>query len=435
MKYKKIEINPVDYLNVTRNSISTEKPVLEFIDNSMQYASGKTISVVFNQKEDSIWIIDNGLGFHDISWQKFHQPFDKPDNSNGMSMFGVGSKSFVAIANKRTVYSKGKDREYSSYWDYDKAPGIWKDNYSDTTVDRAKKHMKSIKTGTVVVLQDLSEQEGFENFADFFKNIVEISKKRYGYKLFKDKTCLEFKFISTSGDKEEVKIKENDISKENAGKKEFEDSSLEGVSIKTFVANSARGVGKQGIDIYYDDFLLETIPFKTNGVKKRFINYQSHNSLNFLRQQVFLTAKSKKFTKIDPYKSNVQLEAELLEILVVDFQKVKSWADKAQRKKTEDALNQNEQIIVSISDSDGEFDKTPNRPFKFNDEGVTYNKDSQFFSWMEKLSDKNFDVIKTLFEQLELARSNFSDDRAVIQTFLKHFSNNFETEMKRLQKK
>jgi len=91
-------------------------------------------------------------------------------------------------------------------------------------------------------------------------------------------------------------------------------------------------------------------------------------------------------------------------------------------------------VKVNVSDVNEKFDKHPNSPFKFDDDGVTYNKDSYFYNFLSTQKAENKKVIITLLEQLELTRDNFQQDKGLIQSFLKHFSNNFETELKKLKK-
>lgn len=119
---EKIQSRNYDILEAKKNSQKPTKWFGESTDNSVQYGS-KSINAIIDEERKIVAVEDNGRGFQSYEdFVAFHRPYHVPEII-GISRYGIGSKIFKTLSNKRICFSKGYDKEtgklmcYFSFWD------------------------------------------------------------------------------------------------------------------------------------------------------------------------------------------------------------------------------------------------------------------------------------------------------------------------------
>jgi hypothetical protein len=177
---EKIQSRNYDILEAKKNSQKPTKWFGESVDNSTQYGS-KLINAIVDEERKIVAVEDDGRGFQSYEdFVAFHQPYHIPQIM-GISRYGIGSKIFKTLSDKRICFSKGHDKEtgklmcYFSYWDTSDhvktdAPVIecWEYGESEDSTIREitikykiyndfVEFFQSSNTGTVVYLAEVND--------------------------------------------------------------------------------------------------------------------------------------------------------------------------------------------------------------------------------------------------------------------------------------
>ena len=414
----------------TRTSTAL-KGATEFTDNLLQYAKGRDGHIIVDEKNLEIYFIDNGSGFNFRSFEKYHQIFGNPIDTNGCSRYSIGSKIFGSLAFIREVYSiNSQGQEFASCWDLN----LGKTSYSElpsSSKDHLSKKLSEygFKTGTIVRLRKVHWGKEYNSASAFYKAIKNEFDDRYAYYLFKNKTTLTINFHLNNGEIQTHKVKSVDIfknSKHNIPRNEITDDQ-EFIEFFSFYHPDVRGTSNQGIEIYYDNIKIHTAEWKRYTSRQGYSNRSSHNSLNNCRQVVFLNSVNSKLITIDQNKSSCELPEKIYKQLATDLDTVAHHCKKVRKSKATKELNSSKgtkyDFKVGLEEFIGTYETAP---FKEGDESIVFNKESQLFNRLTKMTKEDRSLLIKMIESLYIC--NRKDSRE-IKDFLKEFSVLFESSL------
>jgi len=290
---EKIQSRNYDILEAKKNSQKPTKWFDESADNSAQYGS-KLINAIIDEERKIVAVEDNGRGFQCYDdFVTFHKPYHIPEIM-GISRYGIGSKIFKTLSDKRICFSKGYDKEtgklmcYFSSWDTSNptntdAPviGCWEYGESeDSTIREIARRYKiyndlvmffgSDKTGTTVYLVEVDNdrvKRFYKSWSGMFAKVKDSFFERYHLLLDQKKTLsITATFVNNKG----VPNKPQKI--ESFDPRSNIDTSLtpkvlleiDGFTeIHTWIKSQAEEKLKvRGIHFYRNNIKIATIPFK-----------------------------------------------------------------------------------------------------------------------------------------------------------------------------
>jgi hypothetical protein len=290
---EKIQSRNYDILEAKKNSQKPTKWFDESVDNSVQYGS-KSINATIDEERKIVAVEDNGRGFQSYEdFVAFHKPYHVPEIM-GISRYGIGSKIFKTLSDKRICFSKGYDKEtgklmcYFSYWDTSDyattdAPNIecWEHGESeDSTIREITRKYKiyndfveffqSSNTGTVVYLVEVNDdrvKRFYKSWSGMSVKVKDSFFERYHLLLNQRKalsitvTFTNNKGVSNKPQEIEAFDPRSNIDKSLTSKPLVE---IDGFTeIHTWIKGKAlKRLKVRGIHFYRNYIKIATIPFK-----------------------------------------------------------------------------------------------------------------------------------------------------------------------------
>ena len=430
-----IKANVANVVRAHSKSMSPMKVVTEYVDNMLQYAPQKQSHVIVDEAKKSVYFVDNGKGFNDTSYSKYHEVYAIPDDASGCSRYGVGSKIFGSLAPSRSMLSFGKNGDqYDSKWDQEK--DILQYNpLSQEEKSELEKIFQCLnfKHGTIIKLERCNWGEGqFKSASSFYKRMQIEFKQRYQYRLFKTRSRLKIILITSKGQKQTHDVVPKDIFS-NARHMNSRTHHADGVSIKfsSFVAPDPRGVSMQGIDVYYDYFKIDTKNWIRLSRDKIMLR-SKHNHLNHCRQVVFLNSDNSRNVSIDLNKTGVTLPEQLNRKLAADCESIYSALMHEARKRSKENIGNTEgkkykfgvgnRLDYFVEDYAGS-------PWCQDDnKGVIINTDTTFFSRLSEMKTSDQLFVMSIIETMYIACENRRSPKAVTR-FIKDYSDVLECKL------
>ena len=414
---KLIKTNPK---NMIRNMINqhrgTIQPIIEIIDNAVEYSDNLT-TITINEKDKTIIVEDDGFGIKKEELIRLTTLFAASDGQ-GFSKFGQGLKLFGAICNNLEIISSSNNSKSSTSLSYDR------ENYEIKT-DQQHSKVLDFQYGTKVILSNFyNEYEINLKFSDFYTRILEETTKRFGHKLYVDgKKIIINRITETKKHSEEIQSKRcwpvtkgvKPISKKLK-------IPVNGVNQQiTVLAWSEiedeaqpRTTRNQGVDIYFQNILLETTrgfpqskKKNRNRTSKELVYLHTHNQHNYKRMAIFLDEHTVDAFPIDASKRSSQFEqwpSSLKSDIADIFSKIKelSKVKNIKQKKEKEAIVQ-ESLGVTVSNKifSDEFTHSPVRKTQ---SGIALNVDSTFGRNVTNLDKKELtgvgDYLMPLVEKM-----------------------------------
>jgi len=290
---EKIQSRIYDILEAKKNSQKPTKWFDESTDNSTQYGSN-SIKAIVDEGRKIVAVEDDGRGFQSYEdFVAFHKPYHIPEIM-GVSRYGIGSKIFKTLSNKRICFSKGYDKQtgklmcYFSFWDTSDAintdePVIesWQHSESEsakiTEIIRKYKidgdfvnFLSSDKTGTTVYLVEVNDdrvKRFYKSWSGMSAKVKDSFFERYHFLLNqRKKLSIEVVFVNNKG------VSNNPQKIECFDPRSNIDTSLtprvllkiDGFTeIHTWIkAQAEERLKVRGIHFYRNDIKIATIPFK-----------------------------------------------------------------------------------------------------------------------------------------------------------------------------
>jgi len=435
-----------DILEAKKNSENPSKFFDEAVDNSIQYGSS-TIKTEINEKEGVVYIQDDGYGFTSMkALEAFHQPYHIPLES-GISKFGIGSKIFKTLADKRIVFSIGKSKEtgqkvaYFSYWDTSTpestdSPSIVTYNVGDETTfswletidnDYVREKISSLltdsKEGTIVFLINTDHSR----VKNFFKNWSQMSKKVKQsyferYHLLVDKTAIKIgvQYINNKGYEEPLHVVDGldpraNIDSSIMGSKVPFIKSIRGTKIFSWVKLEARTRLKtRGIHVYRDLIKIATIPFvKKSGHNASYcvdIDQSKQNyRLNKESQIMLIRSSNDEEFNLGETKDKIQLPVRIGLLASDEFAEVIDLVTRDRKKRTNKKVSSNgSSIKVSVPSKIMELE-TETSFIKSND-GMTIVNGSTFHESLTQMQNaKSVELFVTMLNCFDYVYSEKTD--------------------------
>jgi len=360
-----------DILEAKKNSENPSKFFDEAVDNSSQYGS-RTIKTEINEQEAVVYIEDDGHGFGSReAFVAFHQPYCPPLEI-GISKFGIGSKIFKSLADKRIVFSIGKDKKtgkkigYFSYWDtstpestnhptteiFDISKGPskqWTHVISNDYV-RSKIHcfLNNSKEGTIVFLTDIDQSR----VKNFFKTWSQMSKKvknsyfeRYHLLIVDTGLEIQVQYVNNKGVRESMHTVDGFDPKTNIDTSIMNSKtpfvrSIRGTKVFSWVKDQVKTRLKtRGIHVYRDLIKISTIPFvKRNGHNANYFvdidNGKTGYRLNKESQIILIRSNNDDEFNLGETKDKIQLPMQVGLSAADEFADIMSIVEKDRTKKT-----------------------------------------------------------------------------------------------------
>lgn len=396
-----IETNPK---NMIRNMINqhrgTIQSIIEIIDNAVEY-SDKLTTLTINEKDITVIVEDDGFGIKKKDLNRLTTLFATSDGQ-GFSKFGQGLKLFGSICTNLEIISSSNDSKSRTLLSYDR------ENYEIKT-DQKESSVLDAKYGTKVILRNFyNEYEMNLKFSDFYTRILEEVTKRFEHKLYVDKKRIVINRITETKEySEEIQAKECwPVTKGVKPISEKIKIPVNGINQQITVLAWAeledevqpRTTKNQGVDIYFQNILLETtrgFPQSKKKNKNRTSNelvyLHTHNSYNYKRMAIFLDEHtidafpvdaSKRSAQFEQWTSNLKSDIADIFSKVEDKEKVKNINQKRER---ESIIQESLGVTVDNKIFSDEFTHSPVRQTQ---NGIALNVDSTFGRTVTNLDKK-----------------------------------------------
>ena len=336
--------NLTNYLNTLTRQITPVQPFQEIIDNSIQYNS-TDISVVFDADRDLAYIKDNGDGMNlETFMGSYHELNSVPNESSGISTYGVGSKVFVRLTTLRITLTRDKLSGECYYSILDASSGdTFANPHIDDMVDgiipeilqpysRLVKMFFLGKVGTMVILPNITDwpstgknRTGHVSCEKFRDTCFESFRKRYEHCIYSNRE-VNISVGLTKNDKTIFEAIEAQNIIDGTIFSKITDKTGD-VEVVTYLTENIRT--RQEITLVRNDIKFDRgCSFVRN--PKRGSNPVSVGTPKYkmIRQTVFWKSKSDGlFSNIDPYKTSGALDWELLEICANEYSKITEHLD------------------------------------------------------------------------------------------------------------
>ena len=290
---EKIQSRNYDILEAKKNSQKPTKWFDESTDNSIQYGS-KSIDAIIDEERKIVSVEDDGRGFQSYEdFVAFHRPYHIP-KIIGISRYGIGSKIFKTLSDKRICFSKGHDKEtgklmcYFSFWDTSNpdntdAPVIecWEQGESEnlTIREMTRKYkiyndfvefFQSSNTGTVVHLIEVDSdrvKRFYKSWSGMSAKVKDSFFERYHLLLDqKKRLSITVTFVNNKGVSNKPQNIESFDPRSNIDKSLTPKPLLEidgFTEIHTWIKKQAEErLQVRGIHFYRNYIKIATIPFK-----------------------------------------------------------------------------------------------------------------------------------------------------------------------------
>jgi hypothetical protein len=316
---------------------------------------------------------------------------------------------------------------------------MWKSGDTFVTFDESINELARIKDliglerecGTAVSLGGVNF-ESYKTASSFTSQLYKTCEERYQHKLHKTAKTLGILYINNDGVRQEPKIVEPRNFENYVETGTLTKKPVDGIDVVTFVdSDSSRYVSEQGIDVFYDDILIDKLQWVQYHSKKGLQTKASHYIMNNARQYVFLTPQNSKGVNIDFHKTNCSLPVSVRKRLASDLtslmntlntQRVKKAVKNPVPTKTK-TVNQ-----FVVEDRTTFFNRPDNMdlPFAKNSKTneVCMNSDSAFFDkFVDKSAKERADwvaLVDAMFE-VHVTRGKKQSDMNFIKETLQHF--------------
>lgn len=427
-----IKTRTEDILENTRMAQTSERCINENIDNPLQYARGGQVLVIFDETDNSISFIDNGIGFNDLSFVNYHKFYGTPEDTNGCSRYNYGSKTFVCMADEREMFSINKNtgRQYSSQWNYKRDKDLWR-HMPPAREEEMKNILSSngFSNGSVVKLNNVYTPE-YSGMSDLCKKTRETAQKRYEYYLHIYKTRLSFRLIMKNGTVQDFEIEPKDIFNKNKNKipRSYLDRDNNMIEFYSYYSPEESGVGNQGIKVFYDYILITTKPWLRYTSRNGFVNRSNHNAYNNIRQAIFLNSQNASQAQVSSNKDDCIIVSGIKNTLVSDFDKIFTYCKNLNKAKSKSKIKKQKGKNHSFSSADTEqvfLNTWHSAPWKQKDGEIIFNEDSQFFEKFLELNNNHQNLFYKFVEYLYVC----SDNSRKVKDFIKKFSVEFENSL------
>lgn len=446
-----------DILEAKKNSENPSKFFDEAVDNSIQYGSS-IIKTEINEKEGVVYIQDDGHGFTSMTaLEAFHRPYHIPLES-GISKFGIGSKIFKTLADKRIVFSIGKCKDtgkkvaYFSCWDTSTpestdSPSITTYNVGDETSfswletidndyvrEKISSLLKDLKEGTTVFLTDIDQSR----VKNFFKTWSQMSKKvkqsyfeRYHLLINQTSVDIQVQYINNRGYEEDLHMVDGfdprtNIDSSILGNKKPFIKSIRGTKIFSWVKLEARTKLKtRGVHVYRDLIKIATIPFvKRSGHNASYYVDMDHTKLGYRlnkeSQIMLIRSNNDEEFNLGETKDKIQLPVQIGLIASDEFAEIMELVKQDRKNKTNKKVSSNgSSIKVSVPATIMELE-TETSFIKSND-GMTIVNGSTFHESLTQMQNEKsvelFVTILNCFDYVYSEKTDPSEKSRLTKTF------------------
>jgi len=430
MNKKEVGFDSSSFLKSLGSSLDLVKVITENTDNAIQHG-GESVIVIVNEQDATITVYEQGPGFTPTSWDNYHTIAGCPVNTLGCSKYNIGSKTFHHFADFRTVHSVGADNKvYRSMWKSGESFVTFDDSIDELTNIKNKLNLDSVM-GTAVVLGGVNF-ESYKTASSFASKLHKVCQERYSYKLYKTNKSLGILYINNKGNQEEIKLVEARNYEKRIVKETLATSTIDGIVIRSFLdSNEARYVGDQGIDVFYDDIMIDKLGWFHYSSKKGLQTKAPHFTLNNARQYVFLTPQNSEGVNIDLHKTNCSLPVSVQKRLASDLNTLSSKLSNQRVVQTSKNPIPAKQKTVNefVVKSREEFFNRPDNmdlPFaRDSKNGKIYmNSDSAFYDkFVDKNAKERSDWVKLFDAMFEIYDNRGKEQKEMnfIKEVLQHF--------------